>query len=267
MKHFVLALMAAATLSTQAVAQNRVKNVYASSAKLNVEMLQQAQQAVQLNRYLFAGYNTICLPMSMTAEQLQAQGVTIERMVAVRQEGKVVSLYFVDCTSEGLEAGQPYLINSQKSQYLRVLNTEAMNQASEPQAVVMSDSQGNVVTFGSSWESMEKNGRYGIPAKQDVTPLQSILVRTEGDKTFLPTRCGFNWDMQSGTAETLEIKHLGSMAELQTTGINVAAKQVGTVDVYDLKGNVVRRGVSGSKALNGLQRGIYIVNGEKVTVQ
>lgn len=259
--------MAAATLSTQAVAQNRVKNVYASSAKLNVEMLQQAKEAVQLNRYLFAGYNTICLPLSVSAEQLQAQGVTIERMVAVRQEGKVLNLYFVDCTSEGLQAGQPYLINSQKSQYLRVKNTDAMTVGASPEAVVMSDNQGNVVTFGSSWESMQQNGRYGIPAKQDVMPLQSILVRTDADKTFLPTRCGFNWDMQSGTAETLEIKHLSSMSELETAGINVAQKIAGTVDVYDLKGNMIRKQVSGADALQSLPRGIYIVNGEKITVK
>ena len=43
--------MAVATaVCTTAFAQNKVKNVYASSSKLNVEMLQNSDQTIQLNR-------------------------------------------------------------------------------------------------------------------------------------------------------------------------------------------------------------------------
>ena len=70
MKHLLLTLMMATAVSTTAFAQNKVKNVYASSEKLNVEMLQNSDQTVQLNRYFFAGYNTLCLPMTVGAEQL-----------------------------------------------------------------------------------------------------------------------------------------------------------------------------------------------------
>ena len=37
-------------LSTSAFAQGQVKNVYASNQKLNVELLQNTDQTVQLNR-------------------------------------------------------------------------------------------------------------------------------------------------------------------------------------------------------------------------
>lgn len=270
MKHFVLALMAAATLSTQVVAQTKVKvsQVYTESAKLNVQNLQAAQQPVQLNRYLFAGYNTICLPMSMSADQLAevAGEVRIERLAGIAQEGTTLNLYFVDCTSEGIEAGQPYLIYSPKAQYLRARSNEAIRIDTELQAVRMSDNAGNTVVFSSSWDSMQKEGRYGIPAKQDVYPLQSVLVRTDADKTFLPTRCGFSWEQQSATAKELQIKHAASMGEV-TAIATVAKKKSENVDVYDLKGNVVRKQVAAGQALQGLQRGIYIVNGEKVSVQ
>ena len=69
MKHFTLILMAVATICTQSFAQTRVRNIYADVKSLNVELLQNTDQTVQLNRHLFAGYNTLCMPMSMSAEQ------------------------------------------------------------------------------------------------------------------------------------------------------------------------------------------------------
>lgn len=265
MKHLVLTLVAAATLCTPAVAQNKVKNIYASTNTLNVEILAQTDQTVQLNRHLFAGYNTLCLPMSVSADQLK--DLRIERMVAIAQEGDVLNLYFLDCTNEGIEAGLPYLVYSPTSQYLRVKNTDAMTVSNELKMVRMSDNAGNTVAFSSNWESVMKNGRYGIPAQQDVTPLQSILIRTEADKAFLPTRCGFNWEQQAATATKLEIKHIKSMAEMGTTGINSPSTGNALVDVYDLKGNVVKRQVSVGEAMNNLSRGIYVIGGEKVTIQ
>ena len=264
MKHYVLVMMAAAMMCTQAVAQNRVKNLSTNGTTLNVEALQDATQTVQLNRYLMAGYNTLCLPLSLSAEQLQqsARDVQVERLAAIRQEGSTLMLYFIDCTAEGVQAGVPYLIYSPTTQMLRARNTSSTGVSTALHQVRMSDGEGNVVTFGSSWTGVEKAGRYGIPAQQSVTPLQSVLVRTEGDKMFLPTRCGFMWEQQSATATELEIKHVVSLGEV--TGIQQAVDADGQVTVYDLKGNVVRERVSARDALRGLPHGIYVVGGEKV---
>jgi hypothetical protein len=260
MKHFTIALMAAAALvCTQAAAQKQVKNVYASSNKLNIEQLQNAEQPVQLNRYLFAGYNTLCLPMTLSSEQLAgaAADVRIERLAAIQQEGTALNLYFVECTDEGVQAGVPYLIYSPKAQYLRVKTAEALTFDPAIKAVRMSDDNGNQITFGSSWESIQKDGRYGIPAQQSVTPLESILERTDGEKTFLPTRCGFTWDTQAPTATELKIQHAPSLADI------TAIKRIDAVDkaagqVFDL---------SGRKVKNQNKKGIYVVDGEKVIVQ
>ena len=269
MKHFVLALVAAATLCSTAVAQNKVKNIYASSNTLNIEMLAQTDQTVQLNRYFFAGYNTLCLPMTLDADQLQqaAPGISAERLVAIAQTGDVLNLYFLDCTNEGVKAGVPYLVNSPKNQYLRVKNTDVGMIVNDLKTVRMSDGKGNTVAFSSNWETVKKDGRYGIPAQQDVTPLQSVLIRTEADKSFLPTRCGFCWEQQAASATKLEIKHIGSMAELGVLGIHSAIGSQQVVDVYDLNGRVIRKQVMLGDATNGLSHGVYIVDGEKVTVQ
>lgn len=268
MRHFTLLLMAATAMCTQAFAQNRVKNLYTSSATLNVSVLQDDKQPVQLNRTLFAGYNSICLPMSLSATQLQeaAQDVHVERLVGIGQEGSTLNLYFLDCTNEGIEAGTPYLIYSPKMQSLRATSTNAKSISTELKCVTKTDDEGNQVTFGSSWESVQVVGRYGIPAQQDEDILQSVLVRTEGDKTFLPTRCGFTWDSQSLTASKMEIKHITDIEGTETSISSLQA--VGAkVDIYNAQGQVVQRGANINKAMRTLPAGVYVIGGQKIAIK
>lgn len=248
MKKLLLALTMVTAMSTSAFAQGQVKNVYASTQKLNVEQLQNMEKATQLNRYLFAGYNTLCVPMSLTAEQLG--DVKVERFAGIRQEGNVLNLYFVECTSEGIQAGVPYLVYSPKAQYLRMKNSEALRVNSELKAVRMNDGKGNTVTFSSNWETVKKDGLYGIPAQQNVTPLESVLIRTQADKAFLPTRCGFSWDEQASSARELCIVH-ATQAEL--TAIKNVSVQNTSGNAYDLSGRKVTTA-----------KGLRIQDGKKV---
>ena len=253
MKQFVLVMMMATAVCTTALAQNKVKNVYASSEKLNIEMLQNSDQTVQLNRYFFAGYNTLWLPMSVSAEQLG--DVKVERFAGIQQEGDVLNLYFVECTNDGIQAGVPYLVYSPKSQYLRIKNTDAMMIDNQLTAIHMNDGKGNMVTFGSSWEVSDKEGRYGIPAQQKVTPLEAVLIKTTAEQKFLPTRCGFTWDMQNATAKELRIVHL---AESEVTAIkNVTMMKNADDNIYDLNGRKVSQN----------SKGLLIQNGKKTVVK
>ena len=268
MKHFTLLLMAAATICTSAFAQPRPKYVYTSTTTLNLEQLQNQAQPVVLNRTLFAGYNTICLPMSLSAEQLQAaaKDVQVERLEAIRQEGSTLCMYFLDCTQEGIQAGVPYLIFSPTFQTLHANTTDALGINTELKSITKTDDEGNTVTFGSSWEMLMVEGRYGIPAKQDVDILQSVLIRTEGDKAFLPTRCGFTWDQQASTASALEIKHVTSLEDVETS-IEKLEKTGTTVDVYNAQGTLVLSRTSISAAKKSLPQGIYVVKGQKFAVK
>ena len=258
MKQLVLLVILAMGLSTTALAQNRVKNIYASSSKLDIELMQNSEQTIQLNRYFYAGYNTLCLPFSLTAEQVAvaAKDLRVERLAGIQQEGATLNLIFVDCTDEGIQAGVPYLVYSPTAQYLRVKNTDVLNFDPELKAIRMTDNKGNIVTFGSSWESMEKVGRYGIPSKQDVTPLESVLVRTEADKTFLPTRCGFTWVEQAASASDLKIQHAASSGEV-TAILGVKLNQTTGSDSYDLQGHKTSKNA----------KGILIQDGKKTIVR
>ena len=256
MKQIVLTMMALATFS--AVTAQKVKSLYTETQTLKVEQVQNTEMPVQVNRYLFAGYNSICLPMTLSAEQLAAtaKDIRVERLAAIRQEGSTLQLLFVDCTNEGIEAGMPYLVFSPTRQYLRAKNTEANGIDTEIKTVRMDDGKGNQVSFSSSWTSRQKNGLYGIPAKQNVEILESVLVRTTEELSFLPTRCGFSWEQQAPSAEKLEIVHV---SPADVTAIK-ELKQKGTTDnrYYDLNGRNINR---------PSQKGVYIHEGKQVIVK
>ena len=256
MKHFVLTLIAATALCSQVSAQSKVKSMSANTLKLDVEQLKNDGQQVRLSRHLFAGYNTLCLPMSMTADQLAeaAKDLKVERLVAIKQTGATLNLYFVECTEDGIEAGVPYLIYSPTTQTMNVVNTKSMKINTELKVIRLKDDNGNQISFGSGWENIKKAGRYGIPAQQDVTPLESVLIKTDADKNFLPTRCGFTWDEQASTATDLKIQHLANMSEV-TAVTGIKKSQTEGAEYYDL----------GGRKVNGtMKKGVYVVGGEKV---
>ena len=268
MKKFTLFLVATAAICTQGFAQNRVRNLYTSSEKMNLSLLEQKDIDVQITRTLFAGYNTICLPMSLSAEQLQAaaKDVQVERLEAIRQEGSTLCMYFLDCTQEGIQAGVPYLIFSPTFQTLHANTTDALGINTELKSITKTDDEGNAVTFGSSWEMLKVEGRYGIPAQQDTYILESILIRTDGDKAFLPTRCGFTWDKQASTASALEIKHVTSLEDISTSIEKMEAANA-TVDVYNAQGALVASQTTIAAAKQSLPQGIYVVKGQKFAVK
>lgn len=266
MKKITLALLT--MLAMQTASAQSTKYVFTSSQTLNTKPLTEAGQAFQLNRTLLAGYNTICLPVSLDAEQLQAaaKDVQLERLVSIKQEGDVLNLYFMDCTKEGVQAGVPYLIYSPTVQNLKVKSGQCGATDLEIKNITLNDDNGNQVTFNSSWTAIQAEGRYGIPAQQDAYILESVLIRTDADKTFLPTRCGFIWNKQSVTATSLNIKHVTSMSGIETSIAKLQA--AGTkVDIYDTKGALVKKQTTVSDAISTLPTGIYVIGGEKFAVK
>lgn len=256
MKKVMFSLLAAALLCAPAMAQSRMKYMSTMGNSLAVNELQMDKPA-QVNRFLFAGYNTLCLPMTLSSEQLQAAatGVRLERLAAIRQEGDALCLYFIDCTDEGLLAGYPYLVFSPKMQNLVARTDNALAVSTDLQAVAMSDATGNSILFTGSWESVAGDAqRYGIPAKQDAEVLESVLLPTSADKNFLPTRCGIVWQQQAATANRLLIRHASAD---EATAINAIAAEGNDASIFDLSGRRVRNA----------QHGIYVIDGKKKAVK
>lgn len=240
---------ASATVSAQ-------KTVYLStSSTMNFAKVTEATTNVYLNRVLYAGYNTICLPFSVSAEDLQTlvgEGVMLEKLAKV--EGS--TLTFLDVTSDGIEAGMPYLIFSPKQQTVR-FQTDKMTLVTEAQVLTIGGA-----SMSGKYAPTQEAGLYGIPAQQDTDILQSILIRTEADKTFLPTRCGFK---VSNPDVAPVIAHVTSLNE--ATPLSKLMADNAKVNVYTIGGAAVKKNIRINDAMNSLTPGVYVVNGQKMIVK
>lgn len=258
MKKFYTRFLAVAamamTMSGSAMAQNRA--VYLStSSKMDFSKVTEMVNTVKVSRMFFEGYNTICLPFSVSAQDLKTlmgEDVMLEKLA--QQKGS--TLTFIDVTEEGIEAGMPYLIFSPKSQNV-VFSTTDKALTTAPKRLTV----GNATMCG-KFEASKDMGIYGIPAQQDTEVLQSVLIRTEGDKNFLPTRCGIEFPLSN---EIPVISHVTSLND--ATPINTLIANNATVDVYAVNGTLVEKGIKINTAMKSLSRGVYVVNGQKFMVK
>lgn len=246
-----LALLMGASASVSAQ-----KSVYFSTtSKMDFSKVTNLTTTVTVGRTLYAGYNTICLPFNVSATDLKAvvgEEVMLERLAKVSG----YNLTFLDVTEEGIEAGMPYLLYSPKTQVASFKTTDtALLQ--EPKELHIGG-----VTMVGRYEPTQQMGLYGIPAQQDVEILESVLIRTEADKTFLPTRCGINFPLCSGTPT---ISHVTSLSD--ATAVSKLMADNAKVTIYTTGGAVVKKGVRINDAMNALTPGVYVVNGQKIIVK
>ncbi len=79
----------------------------------SVERYDGQQCDVTADRHLFTGWNTISMPFAMTEQEIDdilGQGVKLERLVGVTQQGTEIVLNFQDCKAEGIQANVPYIL-------------------------------------------------------------------------------------------------------------------------------------------------------------
>lgn len=255
-KFYAIALALLMGASANCMAQS--KNVYLStSTKMDFTKVTTQTSSVYLNRILFAGYNTICLPFSVSAADVQSlvgEGVMLEKLVKVEND----KLTFLDVTDQGIEAGVPYLIYSPKEQTVK-FQTNDLNLCVQPTALTVGG-----VTMTGKYEPTKEVDLFGIPAQQETDLLQSILIRTVADKTFLPTRCAIIAPQCTEGVPT--IVHVTSLNN-DATAIEVLKANNAKVSVYGVNGTLVQKNVRINDAMNTLAPGIYVVNGQKFMVK
>ena len=107
-KFFCMIAMAVITLTAWSQKPLNV-STYSGTA---LERCDGQQRMVTADRYLFTGWNTISLPFAMSEQELDealGQGVKLERLVGVTQQGAELVLNFQDCKADGIKANQPYI--------------------------------------------------------------------------------------------------------------------------------------------------------------
>lgn len=248
MKRLLLSAAMLAALSASAQTPTRPQYISTSAETIDTELTEQPN--ARLTRIFYFGYNTVCLPYSLTADEVTAslgEGMKIEKPVGAFVDGNDFVLCFGECTSEGMEAGMPYLVYSDKAKYVTFTNSTGMS-TNSPAAVSFTDGQGNVASFRGSFERLQPVGTWAIPAVQGEIP--SNLICCDGARQLNPTRCFFTWENQKG-ANNLVIRHLP--AGETVTGITAANITTGEGATYNTAGQRVNNG-----------HGVMIQGGKKV---
>lgn len=250
--------MAAFTLGAQAQ-EKLYLNTYNGT---NLAKYDGKQCNVNVNRYMFTGWNTIALPFSMTSDEVNdvfGYDCRLERLSGVEDNGQDVVLNFVDCKAGGIEANTPYMLYyTAKEASVKIAKEAEISDGKA--ALTFTTQSGETVTMQGAKNQVAGNGLYGVLAR-DNSEVKFVSVGEENTTGFYATRCFIR--LSSGTAKKLVARHV---AQEETTSISAIAKKGELVDVYTLSGAKVASKISADQ-VNSLRPAVYIVKGQKVVVK
>lgn len=236
---------------------------------------------VTLNRKFYRNYwNAICLPYSINRRQIEdvfGDGTMVVLMKDIDTFSKKVM--FIEHVNQDIIAGYPYLIfptkkgDNDKTDHSEIngITTRAtFGEAKNPLFSVGTDGntytksmQGDALVFKGTFTNSELNeGSYVVTNKGVLS-----RITKEGMK-IKPYRSYIYFNRETAGAKAISLQNMNvngfENEEDNTTGIENLLFESGilthSADVYSIDGQLVR-----SKALNlnGLPKGVYIVNGKK----
>ena len=196
-------------------------------------------------------WNTLCLPFSLSADKIKATfgGGTITKFSNVNENAEGTVMTFVEDTS--IEASKPYLFKPANTVVNPVVEGVAIT--SEGAKMVKAPTNGNYAFVGTY-------------SKKDMATDQSEVFITTSGKLSYPAE------------DTNTIKGMRAFIQLPTTAnakafnLNIGgeATSIDTIDGGLLNGNATIYNLNGQKMssdINGLAKGLYIVNGKKMIVK
>ena len=136
------------------------------------------------------------------------------------------------------------------------------------------------VTYTATWTAIEYSITYDLAGGEladGMTNPTSYTIESEDITLVNPTREGYTfagWIGTDLTAPTFEVKiakgSIGNRSYTATWDVSTAISTIfgdsKKVNVYDLSGRLIRRGIPISSLKNELPVGIYIVGGKKVKI-
>lgn len=253
-------LIAAVTLSSMTAAAQSL--VLSTIKGTDLTKYENTTKSVVVNRQMFNGWNTISLPFSMTAEELNntfGSDCRLEAFVGAESEGTALTLNFQDCKAQGLQANVPYLLYyTGETRTVRIAKNDALIENGTPAVSFVAQGSGERVTFCGAKTHTQADGLYGILVRDN----QEAAFTPVGSNTtgFYATRCYI--EVSSGTSALINTNHLVAG---EATSIQSIAQKAGNArfDVYSVSGTKVASKLSAAD-LQSLQPGIYVINGKKV---
>lgn len=208
---------------------------------------------VALNRTLKANdkWNTFCVPFDMPTDEFSA----VKKLTAASTEGETTLLTFEDATS--IEAGVPYIVKVDAEKTSLTVDGVVVK-AAAPEALSVTDTQGNTISMLGNYATTTLNeGEFFISDNTFYIADRDVTVK------------GFRAYIKMDAAQTSEVNRMLIEIDGETTAIEDVMAGEGAladkiVDVYTISGIKVKANTKMSEALNGLSKGIYIVDGKKI---
>lgn len=200
---------------------------------------------VKLTRSLKAGlWNTICLPFDVTADQVESVLKATGKVKEFDKEDKATATIFFKPATE-MKAGVPYLIKPTEDATVLNFKDVTINNVDEFNRI-----KGNSYcicgVFGKT--KLRTTG-----ADLFLNAAGKFVAPAPGKETMKGFRAYFNVPSNTSAAA------LNINIDDETTGINnIETNAAVNGKVYNLNGQYV------GNSLNGLKKGIYVVNGKKV---
>ncbi len=197
-----------------------------------------------LNRAFKAGWNTVCLPFDVQPEDI-CDGAVAQGFSSCDTNG--LNFAKVDV----MEANTPYLLYCPVAVEAGKVFKAVTLSAGAPKSITHGD-----FTFTGTYAALtDMAGKYGV-AKidgEDKITLGAAGSTVKGTRAYFTTT--------GAAVQSMKLNFFDG----EVTGIEaVGGSDAEAFDVYTLSGVQVRRA---AKTLDGLQKGIYIVNGKKQVVK
>ena len=237
-----------AVLETMTVAYSKLSSIGLDESKDNAETISgNADKTVNVNltRTLKADvWNTFCVPFDVTVEGSPLEGATIKQIASVTEKDDGAVINFVDAPAT-LEAGNAYLVRTTTAIVNPTFNGVTVKN------VTPTNCSGN--------EKYQLIGIYS-PLNIDASRYGKVFGINNQDKL---AKVKENTSIKGMRAYFL-LANSATAAKLnfggELTGIDAVdnGEAVMTGKVYNLNGQYV------GNSLEGLKKGVYIVNGKKV---
>lgn len=227
----------------------KVDNLDAITLNENETCTPEAKVAdVTLNRTLTSTWNSIVLPFAVNKEQIATQfgeGTVVAAYKNATVEGATTTLNFE--VVEEMQANVPYLIKPAQAGSSYTFNGVAIKAADNLEA-----GEGEIKFVGNY-----ENGKQLTKGNYFIDANKNMFFSANGSETMKAFRAIFVSTAEPAKAMFYSIR--GNNGE--TTGIeDVKTLDGKTFDVYGIDGMLVRKNATN---LNGLAKGVYVVNGKK----
>lgn len=204
---------------------------------------------VWLSKAISDTYPTwFCVPFPIKGELLSSCFKEVKEVTAAGQDGTTVRLDVQDATE--ILPGRPYLVKALRPGHTLMVVEGVLVTPSAPQPVSLGDG----ITLTGTYRRTEGiAGAYLLSEDGQTLTRADSYAKAKGFSAYL-------------TVEGSESRTLNVNVRHEATGIAPVAPADGTadtVDVFTLTGIRIRKDVRRAQALDGLQRGIYIIGNRK----